>query len=93
MVWRAPFAATALAVRGHFKGGTSVVYNMRKNQTSNLLSANRTMTTTDAWDDGTTGGASIQNTSFSAGDDLEIMVVTVNGSVLEASFQLDLRLT
>jgi hypothetical protein len=89
MAWRAPFACTVTAVRGHFKGGTSVVYNARKNQASNLLSANRTNSTADAWDDGTAGGASLQNTAFAAGDDLEIMFVTITGAVTEASIQVE----
>lgn len=85
MVWRAPTACTVGSVRGHFKGGTSVVYNARRNQSSNLLASDRTMSTPDVWDD----VGSVQNTAFAAGDDLEIMIVTVNGSVTEASVQVD----
>ena len=85
MVWRAPFACTVTAVRGHFKGGTSVIYNARRNQTSNHLSSNRTMSTADAWDD----AGAVQNTAYAAGDDLEIMIVTVSGSVTECSIQVD----
>lgn len=85
MIWRAPFACTVTNVRGHFKGGTSVIYNARKNQASNHLASNKTMSTADAWDD----GGAVQNTAYAAGDDLEVMIVTVNGAVTEAAIQVD----
>lgn len=85
MVWRAPFACTVTNVRSHFKGGTSIVVNARRNQSSNHLSSNHTNSTADAWGD----GGSVQNTAYAAGDDLEIMIVTVNGAVTEASIQVD----
>jgi hypothetical protein len=85
MVWRAPFACTVTNIRSHFKGGTSVVYNARKNQASNHLSSNATNSTADAWHD----GGAVQNTAYAAGDDLEIMFVTVTGAVTEATIQVD----
>lgn len=86
MIWRAPYACTITNVRGHFKGGTSVVYNARRNQSSNFLSSNKTMSTADSWDDGGT----VQNTAIAAGDDIEIMIVTVTGAVTECIIQVDL---
>jgi hypothetical protein len=85
MVWRAPFACTVTNVRSHFKDGTSVVYNARRNQSSTHLSSNQTNSTANAWAD----GGSVQNTAYAAGDDLEIQIVTVNGAVTEASIQVD----
>ncbi len=85
MVWRAPFACTVTNVRSHFSGGTSIVYNARRNQASNHLSANQTNSTADAWAD----GGAVQNTAYAAGDDLELMIVTVNGAVAQASLQVD----
>ncbi len=86
MVWRAPFACTVTNVRGHAKGGTSVVVNARINQTSNFLSSSLTVNTMDAWADGGT----VQNTAIAAGDDIEVMLVTVTGAITEASIQVDL---
>lgn len=85
MAWRAPFACTVTNVRAHFKGGTSVVINARRNQASNHLASNFTQSTADAWGDGGT----VQNTAYAAGDDLEVMFVTVNGAVTEATIQVD----
>ncbi len=86
MVWRAPYACTVTNVRGHAKGGTSVVVNARINQTSNFLSSSLTVNTMDAWADGGT----VQNTTVAAGDDIEVMLVTVTGAITEASIQVDL---
>ncbi len=86
MVWRAPYACTVTNVRGHAKGGTSVVINARINQTSNFLSSSLTVNTMDAWADGGT----VQNTAVAAGDDIEVMLVTVTGAITEASIQVDL---
>jgi hypothetical protein len=85
MVARLPFACTVTNVRCHFKGGTSVVYNAQKNQASTHLSSNQTNSTANAWAD----GGAVQNTGYSAGDDLELMFVTINGAVTEASIQVD----
>ena len=85
MAWRAPFACTVTNVRMHFKGGTSIVVNAQKNQASTHLSSNYTHSTANAWGDGT----GLQNTAYSAGDDLELMFVTINGAVTEASIQVD----
>jgi hypothetical protein len=85
MIWRAPFACTVTNVRTHFKGGTSIVCNARKNQASNHLASNYTNSTANAWGDGGT----VQNATYAAGDDLEIMFVTINGAVTEASIQVD----
>jgi uncharacterized protein YkvS len=89
MVWRAPFACTVTNVRAHFKGGTSVIYNARLNQTSNHLSSNATQSTANAWGD----GGSVQNTAYAAGDDLELMFVTITGAVTEATIQVDFTRT
>lgn len=85
MVWRAPFSCTVTNVRSHFKGGTSIQYNARKNQASDHLSADATNSTANAWAD----GGAVQNTSYGVGDDLELSFGTVTGSVTEASIQVD----
>lgn len=85
MVWRAPFACVVTNVRTHFKGGTSIVCNARKNQTSNHLASDYTNSSANAWGD----GGAVQNIAYATGDDLEIMFVTINGSVTEASIQVD----
>jgi len=84
MVWRAPFACTVTNVRGHRVGGSAATINARKNQASNLLASALSLGTADAWAD----GGAVQNASFSAGDDLEIMLVTVTGAT-QIAIQVD----
>jgi hypothetical protein len=86
MVWRAPFACTVTNVRSHITAGTNAVVNARVNQTSNFLSSNYTNTTANAWQD----GGSVQNTSISSGDDIEIMLVSTSGAVVAVNVQVDL---
>jgi hypothetical protein len=85
MVWRAPFACTVTAVKAHYKGGTSVVINARRNQASAHLASNLLVNTANAWAD----GGAVQNTAYAAGDDLEIQAVTVTGAVTELAIQVD----
>lgn len=84
MVWRAPFACTVTNVRGHRIGGSAATVNARKNQASNLLASALSLGTADAWAD----GGAVQNASFAAGDDLEIMLVTVTGAT-QIAIQVD----
>lgn len=86
MVWRAPYACTVTNVRGHRKGGTGATINARKNQASNHLASALSLVTADAWAD----GGAVQNATLAAGDDIEIMLVTVTGAVTEISIQVDL---
>jgi hypothetical protein len=86
MVWRAPVACTVTNVRSHITAGTNAVVNARVNQTSNFLSSNYTNTTANAWQD----GGSVQNTSISPGDDIEIMLVSTSGAVVAVNVQVDL---
>jgi hypothetical protein len=86
MVWRAPYACTVVAVRSHFDAGTNIVVNARKNQASNFCSANFTNSTANAW-----GAATVnQNQSLAAGDDIEVMLVSLSGAVTKANIQVDL---
>ena len=68
IVWIAPYACTV--------GGTGATINARKNGASNHLASALSLTSADTWMD----GGSVQNTSYSAGDKLEIMAVSVTGS-------------
>ena len=85
MVWRAPFACTVTNVRGHRKGGTGATVNARKNQASDHLSSDLSLSSADQWMD----GGSVQNTSYSAGDDLEMELASITGSVTEICIQVD----
>jgi len=85
MVWRAPFACTVTNVRGHRKGGTGATINARKNQASDHLAAALSLTSADSWMD----GGAVQNTSYAAGDDLEIMLASIAGAVTEIAIQVD----
>lgn len=86
MLWRAPFAATVTNVRGHRKGGTGATVNARRNQTSDFLASDLSLTTADSWTD----GGAVQNTAIVAGDDIEIEIASITGAVTEIAIQVDL---
>lgn len=86
MVWRAPFPCTVTNVRGHRKGGTGATVNARKNQTSDFLASDLSLSSADSWTD----GGSVQNTSIAAGDDIEIELASITGAVTEIAIQVDL---
>lgn len=85
IAWYATVACTVTNVRGYRVGGTGATINARKNGTSNHLSSNLSLTSADTWMD----GGSVQNTSFSAGDKLEVMFVSVTGSPTQVGIQVD----
>jgi hypothetical protein len=85
IVWRAPFACTVTAVKGYRVGGTTLTVNARKNGASNHLSSAVSVSSADTWVD----GGAVQNTSYAAGDKLEIMIVTVSGSPTQIAIQVD----
>jgi hypothetical protein len=85
MVWRAPFACTVTNVRGHRKGGTGATVNARRNQASDHLASDLSLTSADTWMD----GGAVQNTAYIVGDDLEVEVATVAGSPTEVAVQVD----
>lgn len=85
IVWRAPYSCTVTNVRGYRVGGTGATINARRNNSSNHLSTALSLTSADQWMD----GGSVQNTAYVAGDELEIMVVTVAGSPTQVAVQVD----
>jgi hypothetical protein len=85
MVWRAPYACTVTNVRGHRKGGTGATVNARKNQASDHLASDLSLTSADTWLD----GGSVQNTSYAVGDDMEVEVASIAGAVTELVVQID----
>lgn len=76
ITWIAPYACTVTAVKGYRVGGSGASINARKNGSDNHLSSALSLTSADTWTD----GGSVQNTSYSAGDKLEIMLTSVSGS-------------
>lgn len=84
-IWRAPFVCTVTAVKGIRNGGTGATVNARKNGASNHLSSALSLTSADTWMD----GGSVQNTSYSVGDSLEIMFVSVTGSPAQVAIQVE----
>lgn len=86
IVWRAPFACTVTNVRGYRVGGTGATINARKNGASNHLASALSLTSADSWMD----GGSVQNTAYAVGDKMEIMVVSVTGTVTQVAIQVDL---
>ena len=85
IVWRAPFACTVTAVKGYRVGGSGATVNARRNGSSNHLSSAVSLASADTWTD----GGAVQNTAYSAGDKLEIMIVSVTGSPTQVAVQID----
>jgi len=85
IIWRAPFACTVTAVKGYRVGGTGATVNARKNTLYNHLSTALSLTNENIWMDGGT----VQNEGYSAGDKLEIMIVTVSGDPTQVAVQVD----
>lgn len=83
-VWRAPFACTCVEVQGRQKGGTSTVINARYNGTTDVATADLTLTAADTWYN-TTG---IAQTAWAVDSWLEVEVVTV-GSATEITIQVE----
>lgn len=83
-VWRAPFACTCVEIQGRQKGGTSTVINARYNGTTDVATADLTLTAADTWYN-TTG---INQTAWAVDSWLEVEVVTV-GSATEVTIQVE----
>ena len=89
-VWRAPYAATVLAVKAYQEGGsTGSTINARKNGSSQHLSSDLSIGTLGTWLD----GGSVQNTAYAVGDSLEIQITGVSGSPTLIAIQVDLLRT
>lgn len=77
IAWIAPYACTVTAVKGYRVGGTGATVNARKNGVGGAhLASHLSLTSADTWMD----GGAVQNTSYAAGDKMEIMIVTATGS-------------
>lgn len=83
--WRAPFACTVTNVRGYRVGGSGATINARKNGTDNHLASALSLTGADSWMD----GGAVQNTSYAAGDKMEIMLVSATGSPTQISILVE----
>lgn len=89
IVWDAPFNCEVLEVKGYRVGGTGATVNARKNGASTHLAANLSLTSSGTWLD----GGAVQNVSYTVGDRMEIMLVTVAGLPSQVAVQLNLRRT
>ena len=87
--WRAPMACTVTNVRGYRKGGTGAQINARRNGADDHLSSHLSVSTCDTWLD----GGSVQNTSISIGDKLEIAIISTSGSPTQVAVQIDLTIS
>ena len=85
VVWRAPYACTVTNVRGYRVGGTGATINARLNGTDNHLASALSLVNAATWYD----GGAVQNTTYVAGDTLEIMVVSVAGNITQIAVQVD----
>lgn len=85
IIWYATSACTVTNVRGYRVGGTGATVNARLNGTSNHLASAVSVASADTWTD----GGAVQNTTYAAGDKLEIMVVTVTGNPTQVSIEVD----
>lgn len=84
-VWRAPYNATVVALYAIKSGSSNISVNARRSGsgTSLHLASNLTITANNLW----TAGGAPQNTTYSAGDSLEIILS--GSSVIQTSIQVD----
>jgi hypothetical protein len=82
-VWRAPIGCTCTKLEGRQKSGTSTVINARYNGTTDVMTADLTLTTADTWYSST----GVNQTAWSATDWLEIEVQAL-GSATEITYVL-----
>jgi len=85
VVWYATCACTVTNVRGLRVGGTGATINARKNGADNHLASAVSLVNADTWYD----GGAVQNTTYVAGDKLEIMIVGVTGDITQIAIQVD----
>ena len=85
VMWRAPFACTVTAVKGYQDVGTGSVVTAYDGST-NLLATNLVISSAASWQD----GGSLAKSAISAGDSIEIMIVSVSGSPNYISIQVEL---
>lgn len=79
-----PFACTVTAVKGWRVGGTGATINARLNGASNHLASALSLTSASTVMD----GGAVQNTAYVAGDYLEIMLVSVAGTVTQIGIEV-----
>ena len=87
--WRATIACTVTAVKGLRVGGTGATINARKNGADNHLAGALSLVNASTVYD----GGAVQNTTYAIGDYLEIMVVSVTGTVTQIGIQVDFERT
>ena len=85
VVWRAPFTCTLTAVKGFAVGASGTTVNARKNGSLTHLASDLTLSSTGSWLD----GGAVQNTSYVAGDELEIMLTGIGGVPTQIAVQVD----
>jgi hypothetical protein len=78
--------ATVTAIRIKVPDGTSATVNVRKNGTTNLISADQTVAAATTYT--TVPGGLLQNTTLAANDYLEILLTAVTGAVTEVAVQV-----
>lgn len=87
IIWRAPFACEAYAVRGYRIGGSGATVNARRNGTDAHLAGDLSLTSTATW----IGTETVQNAAYAVGDKLEIRLMSVAGSPSQVAIQVDFR--
>jgi hypothetical protein len=85
---RLPYAATVVAVWAKRVGGGSATINARKNGSLTHLAANYTISAAGVWEN----AGAVQNTGYSAGDYLEIMLTALGApNPTEVAIQVDFQ--
>lgn len=89
MVWRANTACTVVALKAYRVDGTGATVNAGKGTiatpTDLVLASDLSIASDEIWTD----GGAVQNTSFSVGDPLIIVVASVAGSPSQIAIQVD----
>jgi hypothetical protein len=85
IIWRAQFACTVTAVRGYRVGGTGATINARRAGVDQHLASDLSLAAADEWTD----GGAVQNTAYTAGQAMEIQIVTVAGAPDQVAVQVE----
>lgn len=84
IVWKCQFPCTLTGLAGYRETGTYAAINARKNGSLKHLPIDLVIDPDQAW-----VSTGVQNTTFSPGDKLEIMVTAVSGAPKQVAIQLD----
>ena len=83
--WSAPFDATVTNVLGYRVGGDGARINARAAGVSTHLATDLSLTVDNGWVD----GGAVQNTDYTTGSKLELMIIDTTGTPTQIGVQVN----